>query len=44
VEPKSNLKPPSRDLPEKLHFAGDEAEKISDYWIRKGTTIFKSRQ
>jgi hypothetical protein len=32
-------KPPSRDLPEKLHFARDEAEKISDYWIRKGKNL-----
>jgi hypothetical protein len=40
VEPKSNSKPPNRDLPEKLHFARDEAEKISDYWIRKESNDF----
>jgi hypothetical protein len=39
-EPKSNSQPPSRDLPEKLHFARDEAKKISDYWIRKESNDF----
>jgi hypothetical protein len=38
------LKPPSRDLPEKLHFARDEAEKSQIIGSGKKATIFKPRE